>query len=49
MNQINSYQKGKKKLIGLLKHELGGKIMTEFAKLRAKTNSYLIEDSSQAK
>ena len=31
-----------KKVIGLLKDDLGGKIMTEFVALRAKTYAYLI-------
>ena len=36
--------KGKdKKVIGLLKDELGGKIMIKFVGLRAKTYSYLID------
>ena len=40
--------KGKnKKIIGLIKHELGRKIITTFFRLRAKTYSYLIDDSSE--
>ena len=38
-----------KKVIGLLKDELGGKIMKEFCALRAKAYSYLIEDDSEHK
>ena len=34
--------KGKKKVIGLMKDELGGKITTKFVALRAKAYSYLI-------
>ena len=36
-------------LTGLTKDELGGKIMTKFVGLRAKTYSYLIDDSSEDK
>ena len=38
--------KGKKKIvIGLMKHELGGKIKKEFAALRAKTYNYLTDNN----
>ena len=32
-----------------MKHELGGKIMRKFVRLRAKTYSYLIDDDNQDK
>ena len=38
-----------KKVIGLMKNQLGGKIMTKFAAPRAKTYSYLMDDDSEAK
>ena len=42
--------KGKnEKVIGLIKDKLGGKIITKILGLKAKTYSYLIDDSSQEK
>ena len=38
-----------KKVIGMFKDELGGKIMKEFCALRAKTYAYLTEDDSEMK
>ena len=38
-----------RKIIGLTKYELGGKIMAEFAGLRAKFYSYLADDRSEDK
>ena len=38
-----------KKVIGMLKDELGGKIMEKFFALRAKTYTYLMEDDSEMK
>ena len=39
----------KKKVIGLMKDELGGKIIKEFVGLRAKTHAYLMDDDSEQK
>ena len=41
LNQTDCYQKKRKKVIFLMKDELGGRIMKEFSPLRAKTHSYL--------
>ena len=38
-----------KKVTGLMKDELDGKIMTEFAALKPKTCSYLTDDSDENK
>ena len=38
-----------KKVIRLFKDELGAKAITEFCALRAKTNSYLMDDKSEVK
>ena len=38
-----------KKLIGLFKDELGGKIMTEFVEPRANTCAYLMDDGTEHK
>ena len=44
------FPKGKnQKVIGLMKVELGGKIITKFVGLRAKPQSYLIGDGSEDK
>ena len=50
MESINHCpQKKSIKVIGLMKDELGGKIMTEFVALRPKTYSYLMDDGNSDK
>ena len=49
-NDKKPLQIGKnKKVIGLFKDELGGRIMKEFCALRAKTYLYLMDDNSEIK
>ena len=40
---------GNRKVIGMFKDELGGKIMKEFCAVRAKTYTYLMDDDSKKK
>ena len=47
MNLIDHYLKKNIKVIGLMKDELGGKIVTKFIRLRAKTYSYLMKIKNQ--
>ena len=50
LNQKSPLQIGvNKKVIGMFKDKLGGKIMKEFCALRAKTYTYLMEDDSEMK
>ena len=46
MRSIGHYLKNKK-VLGLIKYDLGGKLMTEFAALRPKTYSYLMKDDGK--
>ena len=46
---IDHYQKEKKKVIGLMKDGLGGKIMTKLVGLGAKTYICLIDNNSEDK
>ena len=48
MKSIDHYLQGKN-VIGFMKNELGGKIMTEFAALWPKTYSYLMDDDNNDK
>ena len=48
MSWKSRYKKEKnKKVINLIKDELGGKILTELLGLRAKSYSYLMDDGSE--
>ena len=50
MKSIGRYpQERIKKKIGLMKDELGGKIMTEFVAIRPKNYSYLTDDWEEDK
>ena len=50
MKSIDHYPREKnKKVIGLMKDELGGKIVAEFVALRPKTYSYLRDDCEEDK
>ena len=48
-NDKRPLQIGVNKIIGMFKDQLGGKIMKEFCALRAKTNTYLMDDDSKRK
>ena len=47
-NQTDHQLKKKtEKVVGLMKNEVGGKIVREFAALRLKTYSYLTDDNNK--
>ena len=48
-NTSNYGEDMNKKIIGLMKYELGGKIMIEFVALRPTTHSYLMDDDKRVK
>ena len=47
--QIRPLPKGKKKGIGLMKYEWGGKCMIKFVGIKSNTYSYLIDSSIEVK
>ena len=49
MKFIDHYQKEQIKKSGLMKDELGRKIITELVALRPKTHSYLTDDNENVK
>ena len=46
---MNSIELKNKEATGLMKDELGGKIMTKLLRLRAKSYNYLIDDGTKIK
>ena len=46
---MNSIELKNKEATGLMKDELGGKIMTKLFRLRAKSYNYLIDDGTKIK
>ena len=50
IKQTDSYPKGKnKKVVGLMKDELGGETMKKIVRLRAKPFSYLKDNNDEGK